>query len=50
MTLCPVAIAIGCKKCPIVRVCPVKGLIGDFKPAKAVRSTPRRGKGRSTRR
>jgi len=32
MTLCPVAIAIGCKKCPIVRMCPVKGLIGDYKP------------------
>jgi hypothetical protein len=50
MTLCPVALAIGCKKCSIVRVCPVKGLIGDFKPAKAARSAPRRGKGRSTRR
>jgi len=43
MTLCPVAIAIGCKKCPIVRMCPVKGLIGDYKPKKSARSTPRRG-------
>ncbi len=32
MTLCPVALAIGCKKCPIVRICPVKTLIGDYKP------------------
>jgi hypothetical protein len=32
MTLCPIAIAVGCKKCPIVAVCPVKGVIGDFKP------------------
>jgi hypothetical protein len=50
MTLCPVALAIGCKKCLIVRMCPVKGLIGDYKPAQATKSTPRRGKGRSTRR
>lgn len=46
MTLCPVALAIGCKKCPIVRMCPVKGLIGDYKPEKGARSTPRQGKGR----
>jgi hypothetical protein len=50
MTLCPVAIAIGCKQCPIVRMCPVKGLIGDYKPEKETKSTPRRGKGSSTRR
>jgi len=50
MTLCPVALAIGCRKCPIVRMCPVKSLIGDFKPAKAAGGTPRRGKGSSTRR
>ena len=31
MTLCPVAIAVGCKKCPIFTVCPVKGVIGDYK-------------------
>jgi hypothetical protein len=49
MTLCPVAIAIGCKKCPIVRICPVKCVIGDYKPEKAARRTPRRGKGGSTR-
>jgi hypothetical protein len=30
MTLCPVAIAVGCKKCPIFTVCPVKGVIGDY--------------------
>ena len=31
MTLCPVAIAVGCRKCPIFGVCPVKGIIGDYK-------------------
>lgn len=45
MTLCPVALAVGCRKCPIVRMCPVKGLIGDYKPEKVGRSAPRRGKG-----
>jgi hypothetical protein len=47
MTLCPIAIAVGCRKCPIFAVCPVKGVIGDYKkeddaPAKA---TPAKGKG-----
>jgi len=31
MTLCPVALAVGCKKCPVFSVCPVKGIIGDYK-------------------
>jgi len=31
MTLCPVAIAVGCKKCPIFSVCPAKSIIGDQK-------------------
>ena len=32
MVLCPVAIAVGCKKCPVFGVCPVKSIIGDYKP------------------
>ena len=32
MTLCPIALAVGCKKCPIFKMCPVKGIIGDYKP------------------
>jgi hypothetical protein len=32
MTLCPVALAVGCRKCPIFAVCPLKGVIGDQKP------------------
>lgn len=35
MTLCPIAIAVGCKKCPVFSVCPVKGLIGDVKKDEA---------------
>jgi len=29
MTVCPVAIAVGCKKCPVFSVCPAKSIIGD---------------------
>jgi hypothetical protein len=31
MTLCPVALAVGCKKCPAFTVCPLKSVIGDYK-------------------
>jgi hypothetical protein len=30
MTVCPIAIVSGCAKCPIFKVCPVKGVIGDY--------------------
>jgi hypothetical protein len=30
MTLCPVALAVGCKKCPIFKVCPAKSTLGDY--------------------
>jgi len=40
MTLCPIAIAVGCKKCPIFAVCPVKGIIGDYKPGVAEDKMP----------
>ena len=33
MTLCPIALAVGCKKCPLFAVCPLKSIIGDYKPA-----------------
>ncbi len=31
MTLCPIALAAGCKKCPAFAVCPLKSVIGDYK-------------------
>jgi len=31
MTLCPMALMAGCKKCPIFAVCPLKSVIGDYK-------------------
>jgi hypothetical protein len=33
MTLCPIAIVSGCEKCPAFKICPLKGVIGDAKPA-----------------
>lgn len=35
MTLCPIALAVGCKKCLMFKVCPLKGTIGDYKPETA---------------
>lgn len=32
MTTCPIAIAVGCKKCALFKVCPLKTVIGDYKP------------------
>lgn len=31
MTLCPIALAVGCQKCPAFSVCPLKGVIGNYK-------------------
>ena len=31
MTLCPIALVVGCKKCPAFKACPLKGVIGDYK-------------------
>lgn len=55
MKLCPVAIAVGCRKCPIYSACPAKGIIGDYRkddddvpkaaPGKAEGAGPKR-KGR----
>ena len=35
MTICPVAIAVGCRRCPIFKVCPAKGVIGDYRKGEA---------------
>ena len=31
MTLCPIALVVGCTKCPAFKACPLKGVIGDYK-------------------
>jgi hypothetical protein len=41
MTLCPFAIAAGCKKCPIFSFCPAKSIIGDYeKPDDSASAAP----------
>jgi hypothetical protein len=27
-----VALAVSCRKCPVFKICPAKGIIGDYKP------------------
>ncbi len=39
MTICPVALAVGCRKCPVFAVCPLKSVIGD-QPKDGPASTP----------
>jgi hypothetical protein len=29
MTLCPVAMTAGCRRCPVFSLCPLKSVIGD---------------------
>ncbi|GGO79022.1 hypothetical protein GCM10011348_12290 [Marinobacterium nitratireducens] len=41
MSLCPIAIAVGCKGCPAYAVCPLKGVIGDYK-ADAAKTSDRK--------
>lgn len=31
MTLCPIALAAGCKSCFMFKICPAKSFIGDYK-------------------
>jgi len=33
MTLCPIALMATCNKCPAVGICPLKEVLGDYKPA-----------------
>ena len=43
MTLCPIAIAAGCKKCPAFGICPLKGVIGDYKKPDETETKPSSG-------
>lgn len=38
MTLCPIAIVAGCKKCPVFAGCPLKRVIGDYKEEEAAKT------------
>ncbi len=32
MKICPIALAVGCARCPLVTVCPLKRVAGDYRP------------------
>ena len=44
MTLCPIAIAVCCKKCAAFGFCPVKSVIGDHKEEEETSTPPRSAK------
>ena len=48
MTVCPIALAVGCRKCPLFAVCPVKGVIGDYKEESPPPKRAASGKTRSS--
>jgi hypothetical protein len=44
MTLCPIALAVGCQKCLAFTVCPLKSVIGDYKKPEAGTKEPPTGR------
>ena len=36
MKICPIAIAVGCPRCALFKVCPVKATLGGYKEAAPV--------------
>ncbi len=46
MTLCPIAIVAGCKKCPAFNVCPLKTVIGDVPKTDVAGQAPEKPKDR----
>lgn len=50
MVICPIAIAVGCEKCPVFKVCPLTTVIGDQKvesEQKPAKKAPAAGKKKS---
>jgi len=43
MTLCLIALAVGCKKCPLYSVCPLKTVLGDQKKGDDAKALPPAG-------
>lgn len=40
MTLCPIALAAGCRSCPAVGVCPLKRVLGDYSDPEDTKPNP----------
>ena len=49
MTLCPIAVVAGCKKCPAFKVCPLKSVIGDMPAAPEAKAPAAKAKKRPKR-
>ena len=48
MTLCPIALVAGCRKCPAFSVCPLKGVIGDYKKEEEAQTKQQDGQNKKT--
>jgi hypothetical protein len=48
MTVCPIAIVSGCKKCPAFRICPLKTVLGDYRPEDDQKAASKAGAVRAT--
>ncbi len=48
MTLCPIALLVGCQKCPVFAICPLKSVIGDYHPPAGAPPSPESGKGQGS--
>ncbi len=48
MTLCPIAVVAGCKKCPAFNICPLKSVIGDAPAAPEAKAPAAKAKKSST--
>jgi hypothetical protein len=47
MVICPIAIAVGCEKCPAFKVCPMTRVLGDQKAAPTDSEGSKKAKGAS---
>jgi hypothetical protein len=47
MKVCPIAVVAGCEKCPVFRLCPVKGLLGGYEKPPVPTVKPAAGKPRA---
>jgi hypothetical protein len=44
MVICPIALAVHCTGCPLVKFCPAKTFLGDFGKTEAKRKDDSQGK------
>lgn len=49
MTVCPIAIAVGCRRCPAFKLCPLKAVLGDQPKAAPPGSAANKKSGRPKR-